>query len=164
MSDGPAITCLSNVCKTLHWSEKGSLIILCFIFHNFFLLIPGSTLSLLFFSVHTLMTIIQFHTQADILFILSKLPKYLLQLEHEKIPAICICKHEVCKADQQLCFHYIESAISLLPKSENANLLTSSGGLLILIIPQGTDIIDLRQDRYLKTYHYRNKVVIGVHQ
>ena len=43
--------------------------------------------------------------------------------------AFCICKNKDadqlpsnCAADQRLCFHYIDSTIPLLPKSENSNL------------------------------------------
>ena len=44
-------------------------------------------------------------------------------------PAFCICENKAadqlcgnCTADQQLCFHYTDSTISLLPKSEISNL------------------------------------------
>ena len=45
-------------------------------------------------------------------------------------PAFCICKNKGvdqlcgnCAADQPLCFHYIDSTIPLLPKSEISSLL-----------------------------------------
>ena len=48
-------------------------------------------------------------------------------------PTFCICENEDadqlrsnCKADQRLCFRYIDSAIPLFPKSEISSLFPSS--------------------------------------
>ena len=51
----------------------------------------------------------------------------------KKKPAFWICEYKGtdqlcgnCAGDQRLCFHYIDSTISLFPKSETSSLLPSS--------------------------------------
>ena len=41
-------------------------------------------------------------------------------------PAFCICENKHAEADQRLCFHYKDSNIPLLPKSETSCLQPSS--------------------------------------
>ena len=66
-------------------------------------------------------------------------------------PAFCICEnkgaaqlHSNCAADQCLCFHYIDSTIPLLPKSEISSVLPFCGSTARYV----SDLVGNPEDRF----------------
>ena len=67
-------------------------------------------------------------------------------------PAFCICENKDadqlrsnCAADQRLCFHYIDSTIPLLSKSENFKLLAIFFGHTVRFV---SDLVENPEGRF----------------